>query len=100
MVPTSNRPVPTAPTAAKSMLARLLATENISVQHQNIPTAFFDLKTRSLHLPLWSNASGSLYDMLVGHEVAHALFTPVPRVHRRTLQSSTSILLRTLVLSA
>ena len=59
------------------MLARLLATENISVVHQNIPTAFFDLKTRSLHLPMWSNASGSLYDMLVGHEVAHALFTPV-----------------------
>jgi len=59
------------------MLARLLATENISVVHQNIPTAFFDLKTRSLHLPMWSNASGSLYDMLVGHEVAHALYTPV-----------------------
>ena len=58
------------------MLARLLATENISVVHQNVPTAFFDLKTRSLHLPLWSNASGALYDMLVGHEVAHALFTP------------------------
>ena len=58
------------------MLARLLATENISVVHQNIPTAFFDLKTRSLHLPMWSNASGSLYDMLVGHEVAHALYTP------------------------
>ena len=58
------------------MLARLLAAENISVVHQNIPTAFFDLKTRSLHLPMWSNASGSLYDMLVGHEVAHALFTP------------------------
>jgi hypothetical protein len=58
------------------MLARLLATENISVVHQNIPTAFFDLRTRSLHLPMWSNASGSLYDMLVGHEVAHALFTP------------------------
>lgn len=69
--------LPTAPTAAKSMLARLLATENISVVHQNISTAFFDLKTRSLHLPLWSNASGALYDMLVGHEVAHALFTPM-----------------------
>ena len=76
MVPISTATVPTAPTAAKSMLARLLATENISVVHQNIPTAFFDLKTRSLHLPMWSNASGSLYDMLVGHEVAHALFTP------------------------
>jgi hypothetical protein len=77
MVPISTASLPTAPNAAKSMLARLLATENISVQHQNIPTAFFDLKTRSLHLPLWSNTSGSLYDMLVGHEVAHALFTPV-----------------------
>ena len=68
--------VPTAPTTAKSMLARLLATENISVQHENIPTAFFDLKARSLHLPMWSNVSMNLYDMLVGHEVAHALFTP------------------------
>jgi len=76
MVPLSTATVPTAPNAAKSMLARLLATENISVVHQNIPTAFFDLKTRALHLPMWSNASGSLYDMLVGHEVAHALFTP------------------------
>ena len=76
MVPTSINTLPTAPSAAKSMLARLLATENIAVVHQNIPTAFFDLKTRALHLPLWSNASGSLYDMLVGHEVAHALFTP------------------------
>ena len=57
------------------MLARLLAAENISVVHENTPTAFFDLKSRSLHLPLWSNANGSLYDMLVGHEVAHALWT-------------------------
>ena len=76
MVPILSATTPSAPTAAKSMLARLLATENISVVHQNIPTAFFDLRTRSLHLPMWSNASGSLYDMLVGHEVAHALFTP------------------------
>jgi hypothetical protein len=76
MVPILSAATPSAPTAAKSMLARLLATENISVVHQNIPTAFFDLRTRSLHLPMWSNASGSLYDMLVGHEVAHALFTP------------------------
>ena len=57
------------------MLARLLAAENISVVHENTPTAFFDLKSRALHLPLWSNVNGSLYDMLVGHEVAHALWT-------------------------
>lgn len=69
--------ISTKTTAIKSTLARLLATENISVQHENISTAFFDLKTRSLHLPLWSNATGALYDMLVGHEVSHALFTPM-----------------------
>lgn len=57
------------------MLARLLATENISVVHENVPTAFFDLGSRSLHLPLWSSVNGHLYDMLVGHEVAHALWT-------------------------
>ena len=57
------------------MLARLLATENISVVHENVPTAFFDLGSRSLHLPMWSNVNGHLYDMLVGHEVAHALWT-------------------------
>jgi len=71
------KPLSVSTTAVKSTLARLLATENISVQHENIPTALFDLQTRSLHLPLWSNTSGSLYDMLVGHEVAHALYTPV-----------------------
>jgi len=70
-------PQNTEASAIKSTLARLLAIENISVQHENIPTAFFDLKTRSLHLPLWSSATGALYDMLVGHEVAHALFTPM-----------------------
>lgn len=68
--------VNTAPSAVKSTLARLLATENIVVQHSNINTAYFDLKSRELHLPVWSNTTGALYDMLVGHEVSHALNTP------------------------
>jgi len=62
--------------AQKSGLAKLLATENISVRHENIPTAYFNIKTRTLGLPNWDNASADVYDLLVGHEVGHALFTP------------------------
>ena len=65
-----------APNAAKSTLARLLAAENITVSHERVETASFDLKSRQLRLPMWSGASVQLYDMLVGHEVAHALWTP------------------------
>lgn len=72
---TSSAPV-LAPTATKSTLARLLAAENIHVLHEAVPTASFDLKSRILRLPVWSGASVQLYDMLVGHEVAHALWTP------------------------
>ncbi len=33
--------------ASKSILAKLLASENITVSHQNVKTAYFDLKTGS-----------------------------------------------------
>ena len=36
----------------------------------------FDVHNRVLTLPLWDRASSTVYDMLVGHEVGHALFTP------------------------
>lgn len=62
--------------ASKSILARLLATENIAVEHQPVATASFDVENRVLTLPMWERMSNELYDMLVGHEVAHALFTP------------------------
>ena len=60
----------------KSQLAKLLATEDIIVEHKNVPTAQFNVHTRELLLPLWERASNTVYDMLVGHEVGHALFTP------------------------
>ena len=60
----------------KSQLAKLLATEDLIVEHKNVETAQFNVHTRVLLLPLWRNASNSVYDMLVGHEVGHALFTP------------------------
>ena len=60
----------------KGNLARLLATENLVVEHRNVPTAQFDVDRRVLTLPNWDKASSTVYDMLVGHEVGHALFTP------------------------
>ena len=60
----------------KSQLAKLLATEDLIVEHKRCETAQFNVHTRVLTLPLWERASGGVYDMLVGHEVGHALFTP------------------------
>ena len=60
----------------KGNLARLLATENLVVEHKQTPTAYFNVDTRVLVLPKWDKASDVVYDLLVGHEVGHALFTP------------------------
>ena len=60
----------------KGNLARLLATENLIVEHRKTATASFDVDRRVLTLPNWDRASSVVYDMLVGHEVGHALFTP------------------------
>ena len=61
----------------QSSVARLLATENITVTHKKgITTAYFDVKHRVLGLPVWKDKGKVVYDMLVGHEVSHALFTP------------------------
>jgi hypothetical protein len=64
-------------TNSKTILARALATENLKVQHNpNCHTAMFDPNSRVLTLPVWENMSNELYDLFVGHEVGHALFTP------------------------
>ena len=60
----------------KSQLAKLLATEDLVVEHRFVETAQFNVQTRVLTLPRWERASNVVYDMLVGHEVGHALFTP------------------------
>ena len=60
----------------KGNLARLLATEDLVVEHKNVSTACFNVETRVLTLPTWEKASNAVYDMLVGHEVGHALYTP------------------------
>lgn len=62
---------------SKSLLAKLLATENISIrQNSHAKTASFDVKRRILTLPVWRGISEDLNDMLIIHEVGHALDTP------------------------
>ena len=60
----------------KGTLAKLLATENLTVEHRRVSTACFDVEKRLLILPIWKTASNTIYDLLVGHEVGHALYTP------------------------
>ena len=60
----------------KGNVAKLLATENLMVEHKNVQTASFDVDKRVLTLPNWKKASNSTFDLLVAHEVGHALYTP------------------------
>lgn len=60
---------------ASDLSARLLATENLSVVRARTRTASFDVKSRVLTLPLWKDMTPEIEDMLVGHEVGHALYT-------------------------
>ena len=57
-------------------LAKLMATENITVEFRKVSTPSFELNSRTLTLPLWKNISKETYNMLVAHEVSHALYTP------------------------
>ena len=61
----------------KSSLAKLLAGENITVQHKKVRTAGFDVKNRVLILPIYKkDISPEVYDTFVAHEVGHALYSP------------------------
>ena len=60
----------------KGNVAKLLATENLVVEHKNVETASFDVDRRVLTLPNWKKASEQTFDLLVAHEVGHALYTP------------------------
>jgi hypothetical protein len=62
---------------SKSQLAKLLATENVTVQHNNVATASFDVGNRVLTLPIFKIKNKHVYDMLITHECGHALHTKV-----------------------
>ena len=61
----------------KSLLAKLMAAENINVEYrENATTAAFDTKGRTLIMPVLKDISESATDLFLGHEVGHALYTP------------------------
>lgn len=54
-----------------------MATENLIVEQRKVRTASFDVASRVLTLPILdNNISSELYDLFVGHEVGHAVYTP------------------------
>ena len=63
-------------TGVKGVLAKLLATEDLIIEHKQCETAAFDVTRRVLTLPIWERATDAVYDLLVSHEVGHALYTP------------------------
>ena len=71
-IPTTNQ--------SKTLLAKLMASENISVEYSpKAQTASFNMETRVLILPIWKDLNSETLDMLIGHEVSHALHTPAGR---------------------
>ena len=71
-IPTTNQ--------SKTLLAKLMASENISVEYSpKAQTASFNMETRVLVLPIWKDLNSETLDMLIGHEVSHALHTPAGR---------------------
>lgn len=76
--------------SAKEILAKLMASENISVEHANVHTASFNMETRVLTLPMWENVSEEVVDLLIGHEVGHALYTPTEGWHDAVVEGQSS----------
>ena len=68
----------------KSTLAKLLAEEDIFVVHKQMETAYFDPKKRELGLPIWKDEemTPDIYDLMVGHEISHALWTPLDMLEK------------------
>jgi len=67
--------------------ARILAKENIIIRRSiKATTTSFNMKTRVLIIPHWEYISEKLHDMLLVHEVGHALDTPLDPLVRAIKQ--------------
>ena len=58
-----------------ALTANLLAAENLKVVQANVDTASFDVANRVLTLPTFVGEFEQVSDMMVCHEVGHALYT-------------------------
>ena len=64
---------------SKSLLAKLMATENLTIEQRKVSTASFNVKERILTIPILdNNISAPVMDLFFGHETGHALYTPLP----------------------
>lgn len=62
---------------SRSVFARIMSTENITVSFDpKSKDAWFDTRTRTLMMPNWTGMTPEVYDLLLSHEVSHALHTP------------------------
>ena len=74
----------------KDNLARLMATEDLTIVHKKVPTAYFDVKNRIHCCPTFKDdISPQLYDLFMGHEVGHALHTPYEGLHSTLKENRT-----------
>ena len=71
-------------------IAKLLATENITVIQANVSTASFNVQTRVLTLPMWKDVTPYTEDHLIGHEVGHALYTPEEGWHDAVVENDSA----------
>ena len=77
----------------KNTIAKLLAEEDIFVIHKQMETAYFDIKNRELGLPIWKENTMEEVEeeLLVCHEIGHALYTPLDMMenaHLRKIEHS------------
>ena len=60
----------------KSIIAKLLSEEDISVVQKKTKTAAFNVESRELILPIWKEEmSKEVSDLFICHEIGHALYT-------------------------
>lgn len=79
---------------SKSILAKLMASENLIVEQRKVSTASFDVVNRVLTVPILDDKIiPELYDLFMGHEVGHALFTtPELLIQAKELDITFSVL--------
>jgi len=63
---------------SQKILANIIAAENITLVEKNTDTASFDMENRVVTIPNWVslNHSDDVFNMMLGHETSHALYTP------------------------
>ncbi len=81
----------------KSLLAKLLANENINVIHDaKSDNASFCVKSRTLIIPGWKNLDDDTCNLIIGHEVGHAIYTPADefeKIYKDKIQKNSTYLL-------